>query len=84
MITAIGTPNRSPFSRSSVASSLFSKATLASPPMSTRKSSASFASATMWTTSSTLAVASCEVPVKTKSMMVVWRPPDTRSGSLVR
>ena len=50
MISATGTPKRSPCSKSRALSSLFSKATLASPPMSTRKSSAASASSTTWMT----------------------------------
>ena len=46
MISAMGTPKRSPCSKSCALSSLFSKDTLASPPMSTRKSSAALASRT--------------------------------------
>ena len=64
IISATGTPIRSPFSRSSALSSLFSNAMLASPPMSTRKSSASFASSTLCRMSSTLAVASWDVPAR--------------------
>ena len=62
-ISATGTPNLSPFSRSCLASSLFSKAMLASPPMSTRKSSASSASSTLWTTSAR-GLASWDVPAR--------------------
>ena len=64
MISAMGMPKRSPDSRSSVLSSLFSKATLASPPMSTRKSSVPSNPWTTWMTSSMFSMASWESPVR--------------------
>ena len=84
MISATGMPKRSPCSKSRALSSLFSKATLASPPMSTRKSSAASASSTTWMTSSTFSVASSKSPARKNRIAVALPSADTKKSGGTR